>query len=362
MEQNLNSQNKSKERNLSIDILKILSMIMVIILHTKTYGLQNTQIPTYSGVYWAIWGLHIFSLVATNCFVLISGFFVSYSKINSKKLLKLWIMTLIFSVGIYLIFCLQSPENQPLDMGQLLVQLLPIMSNQYWFFTYYFVLMLLSPFINKFINSLEQKDFKIFLFVLLFIFMVIPTLNIFGDTLDSNNGYSITWFIVLYCVGAYIRRFPLPKKPYGIFYIAISSVALLIHILLESIEDTLPLFKNLKEILYRYNSATVFLASVCLFLFFINKPLYTDKKWGKLITTASASSFCVYLLHEHNYIRNFIWKDTVKLFETTDTLGTYLLRVLITIISILFIGIFIGFVLNNFINFIEKLIIKAKKI
>ena len=360
MEQNLSLQNNSKKRNLSLDILKILSMIMVIILHTKTYGLRDATLAPYSSVYWVVLIFYIFSLVAVNCFVLISGYFISTLKADNKKLFKLWIQTLIFSVGIYFVFWLQSPENPVFGIGQLLCQLFPIMSNQYWFFTCYFILMLLTPFINKFINSLEQKDFKKLLFVLLSVFMVIPTLNIFGDNFDSSKGYSATWFIVLYCVGAYIRRFPLPKKPYGVFYIAISLVSVFINALLEGFEDKLLLFTNIKSIFSRYNSATVFLASVCLFLFFINRPIYTDKKWGKIITTSSASSFCIYLLHEHNFIRDFIWKDTIRLFETTDNLGSYLLRMLISIISILLIGIFIGFVLNNFINFIEKLITKLK--
>lgn len=358
MEQNLSLQNNSKKRNLSLDILKILSMIMVIILHTKIYGLRDATLAPYSSVYWVVLIFYIFSLVAVNCFVLISGYFLSESSLQPKKLLKLWLQTFIFSAGIFFIVCIFN--KNAFGFGVLLSQFLPVMSNQYWFFTCYFVLMLLSPFINKLINSLEKKDFKKLIFVLLFIFMAIPTLNVFGDNFDSSKGYSATWFIVLYCVGAYIRRFPLPRKPYGVFYIAISLVSVFINALLEGFEDKLLLFTNIKSIFSRYNSATVFLASLCLFLFFVSRPIYTDKKWGKIITTVSASSFCVYLIHEHPYIRSFIWNDTVKLFETTDNLGSYLLRMLISIISILLIGIFIGFVLNKFINFIEKLITKLK--
>ncbi|MBO5066651.1 MAG: acyltransferase [Clostridia bacterium] len=359
MEQNLNSQNKLKKRNLSLDILKILSMIMVIILHTKTYGLQNTQITTYSGVYWAVWILHMFSLVAVNCFVLISGYFISVSAPQPKKIFKLWVQTLIFSIGIYLAIVLS--QNINLSFVQFLSQLLPVMSNQYWFFTCYFVLMILSPFLNRLIDSLNQQDFKKFIFVLLFIFMVIPTLNLFGDNFDSSKGYSLTWFIVLYCVGAYIRRFPLPKKPYGIFYIVISMVAVFINALLENLKDVLLLFANLKSILIRYNSATVFFGSVCLFLFFVNKPIYTDKKWGKIITTASLSSFCVYLIHEHPLIRDFIWKDNVKLFEVTDNFGQFLLRLLLAVLSILIIGIIVGVIINKIIGLFEKVIEKLKR-
>ena len=103
MEQNLNLQNNSKKRNLSLDILKILSMIMVIILHTKTYGLRDATLVPYSSVYWVVLIFYIFSLVAVNCFVLISGYFSNITPPEPKKLLKLWVQVEIFSVGIYFI-------------------------------------------------------------------------------------------------------------------------------------------------------------------------------------------------------------------------------------------------------------------
>ena len=147
----------SIKRNISLDILKILSMIMVIILHTKIYGLRDATLAPCSSVYWVVLIFYIFSLVAVNCFVLISGYFFSKSSLQPKKLLKLWLQTFIFSAGIFFIVCIFN--KSAFGFGELLSQLFPVMSNQYWFFTCYFVLMVVSPFINKYLASLEQKEF-----------------------------------------------------------------------------------------------------------------------------------------------------------------------------------------------------------
>ena len=145
---------ETKSRNISIDILKILSMLMVIVLHTKTYGLMGVSLKPTEGIYWVVWILHFLSIVAVNCFVLISGYFTSTSTspFSLKKSLKLWLQVEFFSVGIYLIMCTIPNSGVEFGFGQLLFQSFPIMSNQYWFFTCYIGMLVLSPLINGFVN------------------------------------------------------------------------------------------------------------------------------------------------------------------------------------------------------------------
>lgn len=46
--------------------------------------------------------LHSFSIVAVNCFVLITGYFLCTAEFNYKKILNLWIQVEVYSIGIYL--------------------------------------------------------------------------------------------------------------------------------------------------------------------------------------------------------------------------------------------------------------------
>lgn len=353
---------ETKTRNISIDILKIISMIMVIVLHTKTHGLNSVNFESTQAMHWIVWAFHVFSLVAVNCFVLISGYFSSTSTtpISSKKLFKLWLQVEICSVGIYLIMCAVPDSSIEFGFGQLLFQALPIMSNQYWFFTCYFVLMVIAPFLNRFINTLEQKDFKKCILIILALFVLIPSLNIYGDSFDTSNGYSTVWFIVLYLVAAYIRRYPLPKKPYGILYVVVSIASILAYALLDTLSNYLPLFSQARDVLLNYNCITIFTASICLFLFFLNHPIKTEKAAGKLVTQISAVSFTVYLIHEHNSFRTYLWKNIVKLTETTGNIPNYLLRLLITVVVIFISGIVLGKILSIIINAGEKLLYKIR--
>lgn len=43
---------KKSVRNVSIDLLKIISMFMVVVLHATSYGLEEANIIPFSGVYW----------------------------------------------------------------------------------------------------------------------------------------------------------------------------------------------------------------------------------------------------------------------------------------------------------------------
>lgn len=353
---------ETKTRNISIDILKIVSMVMVIILHTKTHGLNGINFEPTQAMYWIVWALHYFSLVAVNCFVLISGYFASssHSPCSAKKLFKLWLQVEICSVGIYLIMCAIPDSGIEFGFGQLLFQALTIMSNQYWFFTCYFVLMVIAPFLNRFINTMEQKDFKKCILIILALFVLIPSLNIYGDSFGTSNGYSTAWFIVLYLVAAYIRRYPLPKKPYGILYVVVSIASILAYALLDTFSNYLPLFSQARDILLNYNCITIFTASICLFLFFLNHPIKTKKVSEKLVTQISSVSFTVYLIHDHSLLRSCLWNNLVRLNETTARIPDYLLRLLITVIVIFVFGIILGKILSIIINAGEKLLYKIR--
>ena len=171
----------NNQRIISYDILKITCMIMVVILHLTSYGIQNTSIQFMSLPYWAILVLKNFSMVAVNCFVLISGYFLCQSDICLKKAIKLWIQVETYSIGIYLVLVFVPGSGVHFSIQQLIKHTFPLLTNQYWFFTYYILLFLIAPMLNIFIRNVEQAQFKRCLFILIIIFSVVPTCNIFND-------------------------------------------------------------------------------------------------------------------------------------------------------------------------------------
>lgn len=105
---------KTGIRNIYMDILKIISMFMVVLLHATNFGIQNIKIEIGSINYFIVWIIRIFSMVAVNCFVLISGYFLCQKKENKenilKKIIRLWVQTEMYSIGLYLLLCF-IPQN-----------------------------------------------------------------------------------------------------------------------------------------------------------------------------------------------------------------------------------------------------------
>ena len=70
------SKNKALKRDASLDLLRIISMMMVVCLHTVGWGglVDGALIPGTANWYLGN-AMQALSLQAVNCFVLISGYF-----------------------------------------------------------------------------------------------------------------------------------------------------------------------------------------------------------------------------------------------------------------------------------------------
>ena len=53
---------------------------------------------------------------------------------------------------------------------------------------------------NIIINNIKQEEYKTLIKLALFVFSIIPSINIFGDEFGTNSGYSLIWFVVLYFI------------------------------------------------------------------------------------------------------------------------------------------------------------------
>src|SRR5574344_1877581 len=92
-----------KDRQSNIELLRILAIIMITLHHFSLYlGLYNNS---NLGMEKNIFGIVLFSLgkIGVNIFIIISGYFLIDSKSNIKKIIKLWLEVLFYSVSILII-------------------------------------------------------------------------------------------------------------------------------------------------------------------------------------------------------------------------------------------------------------------
>lgn len=336
---------QTNNRNIGLDILRIISMIMVLTLHYLGKGgllERNNTSEIYNIIYWMLEAL---SIVAVNCFVLISGYFLCKSEFKLKKFLKLWGEVIFYSIIIYVIFVIIGIEK--ISISNLVRIIFPVITNQYWFVTSYLMLYLISPFLNKLINALNREEYKKLLIIILIPFCLLSILPT-EMSLDKTGGYGIIWFVCLYFVAAYIRNYKTKftkTRNYFLLYIAFSVVILVAIIGIQQICQILNI-SDKSEKMTAYNNPIVFLSSVSLFLTFLNLKVH-DGILQKVIKFVAPLTFAVYIIHEHFAVNKVLYTNILHVEQCyNNNLG-----ILICITSI-----FLVFLVCIAIEFLRRLV------
>lgn len=95
---------KKEERILGMDVLKILSMFMVVVLHVNSAGGILWNSTTFETQWWIAHALEHICIVAVNLFAMASGFLCFGRKWQIKKLLALWLQVFFYCLTITIIF------------------------------------------------------------------------------------------------------------------------------------------------------------------------------------------------------------------------------------------------------------------
>ncbi len=297
----------NKERAVNFELLRIVSIFMVIILHFVNNSQLNDVINMYSTngyVYSFVQGV---CYTADNLFVLLSGYFLVKSKFKIRKVVDLWLQVFFYSVVFY--FVLMSLGLVEFSLKTLYYTLTPVYSKAYWFFSCYIVLYLVSPLINIVIKNISKKVHLISVVVGFVLFSLLDSVLFSQDPFYVCGGKSLTWFVYLYMVAAYIRLYvtQTPKKIYLAIFATLSSVvtAAAYYGYMFLIEKSGASFidpMNIRALC----SAPVFLSSISLFLIFKDINIK-----GKCISSAlvylSPLTFGVYLIHDNPNIKNLLW-------------------------------------------------------
>ena len=80
-----------KKRNLGIDLLRIISMYMIVILHVLGQGGILFNLEIFSNKYNIAWILEIICFCSVNLYGFITGYVMTGSKFKYKKIINLWI-------------------------------------------------------------------------------------------------------------------------------------------------------------------------------------------------------------------------------------------------------------------------------
>lgn len=336
----------NNRRYYGIDLLRITSMFMVVILHILGHGGVLSSLISKSANFFILSGLESICIIAVNCFALTTGFLYVGKKIKIKNILNLYLKVFLYSFGIAVIFFVINKEF--FNFKDLLGFLFPIESNKYWYFSSYFILFLFMPLLNVILNNIEKKFMFVFLGgIVLFLGVYGYVLTrFFGDTFVINDGYSFVWLSILYLFGGAIKKYNIFFKLKASKWFLLYILTVILNYLCGIILSVLSLFAKPP---YIGNYTFIFnILSSCLLLFFFAS---LNIKSSNVISFFSKYSFGVYLLHEHTFIRNaFISGKFVFLVNCNP-----ILAILIIVCVALCIYI-IGAILDFLITFLLKIL------
>ncbi|MET7026916.1 acyltransferase family protein [Ligilactobacillus salivarius] len=298
----------SNKRNSSFELLRIISMYLIIVHHFVVHGI--TQIGNTHGLKrLTMLIMQSGGKVGVNVFVMIGAYFLVEKKFKFSRIIKISLISIFYSWAIFIVFFLSGKIIISYKWYEILI---PV-PGTYWFVGSYIVLMFASPILNKLINNSSKRQYKNMIFFLLVIWSIVPTFLI-SNMVDLGLSHSelgnstVSSFVLDYLIIGYIKKYPnnyteSKKISWLVFFSGISIMILTFYF------ESFYMYKNqvVSEYINNFmnlNSFFEFWISVGLILIFKNITPFNNK----FINIISGSTFAVYLIHDNQFIRPILWQ------------------------------------------------------
>ena len=321
------NKNQGIVRQSNIELLRIVAMVLIVMHHYVVHGATDFVSLPFSAQNVITLFLGAFGRSSVGIFVLICGYYSIKSDFKLPRFVTLFAQVLAYSVVILLLAIFVLPIPRAVGHHDILLSIFPTSYGVYWFFTTYAVLILLSPYINKLLLNLTQKQHKALIVLFVVIWCLLPTL-----IAAKFAGSDIVFFVALYTIAAYFRLYPLKANASRHFAMAgfwalivLASIASFSYLTKYS-----EFFRKYIIYFYEYNRLPGAMFAVELFLAMSQaKPFYS-----KLVNGIASTTFGIYLIHDNFLIRSFLWKIV---FDNSAYVGTsyYFVHFFVSVIAVL---------------------------
>lgn len=292
---------RKAERNYGVDLLRLVSMLFVLILHTLGQGgvLENSRQGT--AMFNAAWYLETLAYCAVDVFALISGY-VSYTGVRRKtkasSYIRIWLQVVFYGVIATLAVAILKPSI--VGVKDIAEMLLPVTRKLYWYFTAYTGLFLIKPLLDEAALALPENTAKKLLAV---IFVLFSCYEVFAGGFKTSGGYSFVWIALLYIIGAIIKKFEIGRQLRPIYCVLgivfLCTVSWAWKVLSGYMHISIS-----PDLLISYVSPTI-LAAAVLYLILFSK-LKLNSPMIKLISFAAPGAFAAYILNNQRYVWSYV--------------------------------------------------------
>lgn len=304
-------------RSSNIELLRIVSMLLIILFHFSVHGSWPEAGPIASDI--AVEMLSFGGKLGVNCFVLITGYFMAHSHLKAQSLLRVVLQTWFYSFAILAIFAVAQPDL--ITPERLRKAVVPIVSGEYWFVTCYLALMVVSPFLNVLYHHLSNDGRSRLMAVAFVVVSLLPTLTTFNPV-----GNDLVWFFYLYLLGGWVRerregrdaafckldplRF---VEQWGAARTAIASVGVVwASMALVAGAHRAWGFDYIQPdyLIWQYMVPT-FLASLALLVLFQNLKMSVTAS----VNAVAKTTLGIYLIHDNPIVRAWLWPHFAGIYD-----------------------------------------------
>ncbi len=277
-----------KERQSNFELLRIISMLMVLAVHLDgaSLGLPDFAAGTAVLNERTLWQTLVesVSIIGVNSFTLISGWFGI--RFSVRGMLGFMFQCLFYAVLVATV----ALSCGWISWGEWLERWLVLTHTDLWYVPAYFCLMLLAPFINAGFEKLGGREVS----VLLTLFVAF---NLWGGWWCQGRfnptGYTVVQLVLVYMIGRWMSLHG--SSAYGrltsrVQNVTVSMLAIYVVAVAGIVVSALVLPPQKA---YAYNSPAVLLCTVALFMLFKKMEIRS-----RFINRAAQSAFAVYLLHK----------------------------------------------------------------
>lgn len=278
-------------RNYGVDTLRIVSMLMIVVVHIFTQGGVLNAVEEGSANWYAAWALRIFFIVDVNCFALITGYTAVDSRFRASRVVALWLQVFAYSVGLSALFRITGTSAfEPMKT------FFPVLSGRWWYMTAYFGIIFFLPFMGILMRNLSRRQASLLVLALICVFSLLPSVY-YRDTFKLQGGYDVAWLAILALIGAYIKRFE-PFKNVRRRWLIVYALCMGCICAWKFVSKSAP------DRFVNFTSIFPLIGSVSLLLFFSRVSVSEAVK--KLTKFIAPMTLGVYLIHVHPCVWNFV--------------------------------------------------------
>lgn len=325
-----------KKRQANFELLRVIAMLMIITLHyLDKGGILPAPGESFGAAGFTAWLLEAFCVSAVNVYVLLGAFFLVEQDYEPMRAVRLWGQVFFYSAVIGAVCVIAGiVPVQELTLYKLLIYLMPVTQEHYWFATAYIMMLLFAPLMNRTIRELPEKTFRRAIILLLLLLSVASSVLPVRLPID-RMGYDALWFLVLYLIGAFLRLHGNSLKiGTGVAttgYVVVSGLIFASMLVINAFYQRTGSLLDFINRQYHYNGILCLTASVFLFLVFRNVRI-AEGRGAEMIRRSASVSFGVYLIHEHIDLRYF-WPEFLGVQKFSGT-PLFLLHWAVTILVV----------------------------